>query len=290
MSENNTVDTTELNSVPQTAEDKVAETTQATPVVETRDGKIFVDGVRVYQRDETNKIAANAKQEALKSILQELEIDDINQVKTLVKSVRESSTEGNNTLNIEQLKDLAKRREQTVEELQQQLSSLQRTLVEKDHITQLMNAMPQAWDNGQKQIALKLMKADDMIVIEGDKFAIKNGDTYFTQDGETPDYKGAVEFIAKQLKFPIGKQGVEVPTMDRSVSVDEKDTAVFDPLSNTDKQLNSAYVRLKSQQQNVLRNLTVKEVKEYAKSHQATLSTSLIGASVLNNTSKSAKR
>ena len=47
--------TTDL--VEQNSDDKV---TTATPAVEIRDGKMFVDGVRVYTRDDTNKIAANA--------------------------------------------------------------------------------------------------------------------------------------------------------------------------------------------------------------------------------------
>lgn len=281
MSENTTVDATELNSVPPTAEVKEADTTPAVPKVETREGKIFVDGVRVYHRDETNKIAATAKQEAVKSILQELEVDDIGQVKQLVKSLRETSTEGNNTLNIEQLKDLAKRREQTVEELQSKIVNLQRTLVEKEHISNLLNAMPLNWDDSQKQIALKLMKADGMIIVDGERFAIRNGDTYFTEDGETPDYKSAVDFIAKQLKYPIGKQGVDIPTMDKGVSNDEKDSGLFDPLLNKDKSLNNAYVKLKKQPQNALRNLTIKEVKAYAKSHSPVIGQSLIGASSL---------
>jgi len=39
-----------------------------TPSVELRDGKMFVDGVRVYTRDDTNKIAANAKRDVESSI------------------------------------------------------------------------------------------------------------------------------------------------------------------------------------------------------------------------------
>ncbi len=33
----------------------------STPNVENKDGKLFVDGVRVYSRDETNAIASKAK-------------------------------------------------------------------------------------------------------------------------------------------------------------------------------------------------------------------------------------
>ena len=37
--------------------------TPKTPSVELRDGKMFVDGVRVYSRDDVNRIGANAKKE-----------------------------------------------------------------------------------------------------------------------------------------------------------------------------------------------------------------------------------
>ena len=34
-----------------------------TPVVERREGKLFIDGTRVYTRDDVNKIGANARRE-----------------------------------------------------------------------------------------------------------------------------------------------------------------------------------------------------------------------------------
>ena len=45
------------------------------PSVELKDGKMFVDGVRVYTRDDTNKIAANAKRDAESRILEDLQVD-----------------------------------------------------------------------------------------------------------------------------------------------------------------------------------------------------------------------
>ena len=54
-----------------------------TPKVEHRDGKLFVDGIRVYTRDDTNKIAANARHETESKFLSELNVDSIDQVKKL---------------------------------------------------------------------------------------------------------------------------------------------------------------------------------------------------------------
>ena len=78
MTTENTVDTNELNSVPPTAEAKQADDT---PKVEVKEGKVYVNGVRTYTRDETNKIASNAKIEAEKSLLKELDVDNLDQVK-----------------------------------------------------------------------------------------------------------------------------------------------------------------------------------------------------------------
>jgi hypothetical protein len=43
----------------------------ATPSVEIKDGKTYVNGQRTYSRDDTNKIAANAKREAESRFLNE---------------------------------------------------------------------------------------------------------------------------------------------------------------------------------------------------------------------------
>ena len=57
-----------------------------TPAVEIKDGKTFVNGVRMYSRDDTNKIAANAKNEVEKNILNELNVDSIDSVKKVVST------------------------------------------------------------------------------------------------------------------------------------------------------------------------------------------------------------
>ena len=69
-----------------TATDTKSEST--TPKVEQRDGKIFVNGVRVYTRDDTNRIAASAKHEVERNILNELNVDSIDSVKKVVSTLQ----------------------------------------------------------------------------------------------------------------------------------------------------------------------------------------------------------
>ena len=53
------------------------------------------------------------------------------------------------------------------------------------------------------------MKARGMLHLEGETFAIRNGDTYFTDaTGERPDYAAAVLSVGKTLGLPTTKQGV----------------------------------------------------------------------------------
>ena len=177
--------------------------------VEHRDGKLFVDGVRVYTRDDTNKIAANAKREVESNLISELNVDSIDAVKNVVKTLQESTPqEEGSSLNVNSLRDAVRKREATVDELQQQVKSLKTDLLLKDHMSHLNNAMPGGWNADQKGAVVDLMKARNMLAVEGDTFAIRSGDSYLTTDGETPDYTGAVEMVGKTLGLNFGKQGV----------------------------------------------------------------------------------
>jgi hypothetical protein len=183
-----------------------------TPSVEQRDGKLYVDGTRVYTRDDVNKIGANAKREVESRLIQDLNVDSIDSVKGVVKALQESSpSEEGASLNVESLRDAVKKREATVEELKHQVTSLKTDLLLKDHMGQLNSAMPGNWTAEQKSAVVKLMKADNMLAVEGDTFAIRSGDSYLTTDGETPDYKSAVELVGKNLGLNFGKQGVDMP-------------------------------------------------------------------------------
>ena len=67
--------------------------TPKAPSVEHKEGKMFVDGVRVYSRDDTNRIAANAKKDVESRILSDLDVDSIDQVKQVVTELRNASPE-----------------------------------------------------------------------------------------------------------------------------------------------------------------------------------------------------
>ena len=197
-----------------------------TPVVEVKDGKTYINGNRVYSRDDVNKIGANARKEVESRLIQDLNVDSIDSVKGVVKALQESSTnEEGSSLNVESLRDAVKKREATVEELKSQVNSLKTDLLLKDHMGQLNSAMPGNWTPEQKSAVVKLMKADNMLAVEGDTFAIRSGDSYLTTDGETPDYASAVELVGKNLGLNFGKKGVDVPLGETSSSQESKQGA-----------------------------------------------------------------
>ena len=114
----------------------------STPSVEVRDGKMYVDGVRVYTRDESNRIASNAKKDAESRILQELEVDSFDKVKSVVNQLRNTDVEGGESLNVQSLKDAVKKREQTVEELRAELHNVKTDYALREHIGNLKDNMP----------------------------------------------------------------------------------------------------------------------------------------------------
>jgi len=185
------------------------------PTVENRDGKLFVDGVRVFTRDDTNRIAAKAKTEVESNLLKELNVDSLKQVKTVVNQLQTANideSEGN--LNVNALRDAVKKREQTVEELRNELHEVKTQAVMTNHLGKLQNEMPTSWANEQKAAVIDLMKARNMFAVEGDTFQLRNGDDYITTDGETPDYKSAVEMVGKNLGLPFAKKGASVVDAD----------------------------------------------------------------------------
>ena len=119
---------------------------KATPSVEVKDGKLFVDGNRVYSRDDVNKIGANARKEVESKLIQDLNVDSIDSVRGVVKALQDSSpSEEGSSLNVESLRDAVKKREATVEELKQQVNTLKTDLLLRDHMGQLNSAMPSNW-------------------------------------------------------------------------------------------------------------------------------------------------
>jgi len=223
-----------------------------TPNVELKEGKLFVDGVRVYTRDDTNRIAANAKKEAESRILGELEVDSFDQVKTVVKQLRNVSDDEPN-LNVASLRDAVKKKEQTVEELRAELQRVKTDMVLKDHLVNLNTAMPAGWTQEQRSAVVDLMKARNMLHLEGDTFAIRNGDTFFTDDtGERPDYAAAVMSIGKTLGLPIAKQGVAIFDSPDKVHDDVKAVKGLDQKRlQSDAAYRNAYVQVRNRDKNL---------------------------------------
>ena len=231
--------------------------TTTTPSVETRDGKLFVDGTRVYTRDDTNRIAANAKKEAESRFLTELNVDSLDSVKSVVQTLQETTptSEGESSLNVNSLRDAVKKREATVEELKTQVNSLRTELLLKDHMGQLQSAMPSNWSNEQQNAVIKLMKADGMLAVEGDTFAIRNGENFLTTDGETPDYAGAVELVGKSLGLQFGKKGVDIQYGETSTDVSSTKTKALDEgRLNSDAEYRAAYMNIRQYQPGLSRS------------------------------------
>ncbi len=221
-----------------------------TPSVEVRDGKTYVNGIRQYSRDDVNKISANAKNEVQKNILNELNVDSIDQVKQVVSTLQEVNPEEGNSLNVDSLRDAVKKREATVEELKSQVNSLKTDLMLKDHMGQLQSAMPGNWSAQQKESVIKLMKADGMLAVEGDTFAIRNGNDFLTTDGETPDYAKAIELVGKdKLGLSFGKKGVDVQYGETGLTDSGSGPKMLNVEKvNTDTEYRSAYMRIRQNQ------------------------------------------
>ena len=233
------------------------------PNVENRDGKLFVDGVRVYTRDDTNRIAAKAKQDAEHGILSDLDVESIDQVKTVVNQLRNTNVEQGDSLNVNALRDAVKKKEQTVEELRAELTRVKTDYSLKEHISTLKDAMPTQWNADQKSAVVDLMKVRNMLHLEGDAFAIKNGEDFLTVDGEQPDYNQAVELVGKSLGLPFAKTGISTYDADKQPSNAGRPKAIDESRMKTDPQYRSAYVSLRNANRNLSRSeITDKMITE----------------------------
>jgi len=268
MSDVNTEVATETNApVTDAVESEVVDAPQA-PAVEVREGKTYVDGVRVYTRDETNKIAANAKAQAESKVLEELDVDNIDQVKSVITELRTSDGETQSTLDVQSLRDAVKKREASLEELKGQVSKLQTELVLKDHMGNLQSAMPAGWSADQRDAVVDLMKARGMMQIQDQTFVIKSGEEFLTTDGETPDYKGAVELVGKTLGLPFAKKGIDSINTDKSPSDSSAESkAVDDKRLGSDNAYRSAWVKFRKANPTLLGSqVTHKNVMDTMKS------------------------
>ena len=237
----------------------------ATPSVEIKDGKTYVNGQRTYSRDDTNKIAANAKREAESRFLNELNVDSLESVKSVVQSLQESTpSEEGSSLNVESLRDAVRKREATVEELKSQVNTLRTELLLKDHMGQLQAAMPNNWSDTQRNAVVKLMQADNMLAVEGDTFAIRNGADFLTTDGETPDYAKAVELVGTNLGLSFGKKGVEIQYGETTTEVSS--SKVNKPLDDgrvlQDAEYRAAYMNIRQYRSTPRNQITDTMVKK----------------------------
>tara|TARA_R110000803_G_scaffold24966_5_gene59847 strand:+ start:4062 stop:4904 length:843 start_codon:yes stop_codon:yes gene_type:complete len=241
------------------------EVVNTTSNVEHKDGKLFVDGVRVYTRDDTNRIAAKAKDEATSRLLGELEVDSLEQVKSVVKQLQTANSDSE-SLNINTLKDAVKKKEQTVEELRAELNSVKTNFALKEHMVSLKDNMPASWDLNQKQAVVDLMKARDMLHLDGEQFAIKDGENYFTTDGETPDYKSAVEVVGKSLGLQFAKKGVATFDADQQPDTTTSKAVVDQARLKRDHAYRAAYVSVRQLNGSLARSeISDKMVTEHMK-------------------------
>ena len=239
-----------------------------TPSVEMRDGKVFIDGVRMYSRDDTSKIAASARKEAESRFLNELNVDSLDSVKSVVQTLQDTtptSGEEGSSLNVNALRDAVKKREATVDELNAQVNSLRTELLLKDHMSNLHSAMPSNWNVDQKTAVVKLMKADGMLAVEGDTFAIRHGNEFLTTDGETPDYTRAVEVVGKNLGLTFGKKGVDLQYGETSADVKGKEAkALDDSRLSSDAEYRRAYFAIRQNSPQLARSgITDSMVKKH---------------------------
>jgi len=236
----------------------------ATPSVEIKDGKTYVNGQRIYTRDDTNKIAANAKREAESRFLNELNVDSLESVKSVVQTLQDSTpNEEGSSLNVDSLRDAVRKREATVEELTTQVNTLKTELLLKDHMGQLQAAMPNNWSEQQRSAVVKLMKADNMLAVEGDTFAIRNGADFLTTDGETPDYAKAVELVGNNLGLSFGKKGVDIQYGETTTDVSSsKVKPLDDNRVNTDAEYRAAYMNIRQYRSTPRSQITDSMVKK----------------------------
>ena len=256
-------------------EAKSEEVSAKAPTVESRDGKMFVDGVRVYTRDDTNKIAANAKRDVENRLLQELEVDSFDKVKSVVKQLQTADPE-DHSLNVNSLRDAVKKKEQTVEELRAELHAVKTDYALKEHVSTLKDNMPTTWNQDQKSAVIDLMKARDMLHYQEGTFAIKAGDDFLTTDGETPDYKSAVEVVGKTLGLPFAKKGIDTFDSDSAPAQSKEVKGINEDKLKSDPLYRKAYVDLREKQRLSRGQITDALIKKTMDSYSMNLESKML--------------
>ena len=224
--DNTVVDTGEESQTVTETEGKVEDTISVssdTPTVEIKEGKTFVNGVRMFSRAEKDAVAKIASRDVEQNILNDLGVDNLQSVKQVVKQLQTANfdSESGSSLDLNALKQSVAKKEQTVAELKAELESVKSQYVVDRHVSNLKDAMPSAWSPEQKSSVVKLMQADNMFKIEGESFHIVDGEDFLTTDDGLPNYNVAVEKMGKTLGLPFAKKGVATVDAD-STPVDQK--------------------------------------------------------------------
>lgn len=266
--DNTVVDTGEQSQTVTETEGKVEDTISVssdTPTVEIKEGKTFVNGVRMFSRAEKDAVAKIASRDVEQNILNDLGVDNLQSVKQVVKQLQTANidSESGSSLDLNALKQSVAKKEQTVAELKAELESVKSQYVVDRHVTNLKDAMPSAWSPEQKSSVVKLMQADNMFKIEGESFHIVDGEDFLTTDDGLPNYNVAVEKMGKTLGLPFAKKGVATVDAD-STPVDNKSTrSLNEDRVKTDPRYRDAYVAIRNKNVGLAReSITNKMVED----------------------------
>ena len=266
--DNTVVDTGEQSQTVTETEGKVEDTISVssdTPTVEIKEGKTFVNGVRMFSRAEKDAVAKIASRDVEQNILNDLGVDNLQSVKQVVKQLQTANidSESGSSLDLNALKQSVAKKEQTVAELKAELESVKSQYVVDRHVSNLKDAMPSAWSPEQKSSVVKLMQADNMFKIEGESFHIVDGEDFLTTDDGLPNYNVAVEKMGKTLGLPFAKKGVATVDAD-STPVDNKSTrSLNEDRVKTDPRYRDAYVAIRNKNVGLAReSITNKMVED----------------------------
>jgi len=250
--ENTVVDAGESQTVTETettseavVEDTISVSSE-TPTVEIKDGKTYVNNVRMFSRAEKDAVAKIASREVEQNILNDLGVDNLQSVKQVVKQLQTANIDSENSLDLNALKSAVAKKEQTVAELKAELNAVKSQYVVDKHVGNLKDAMPSAWTADQKQSVIKLMQADNMFRIEGESFHIVDGEDFLTTDDGLPNYTVAVEKMGKTLGLPFAKKGVATVDAESKPLDGRSNRSVDESRIKSDPRYRDAYVTLRN--------------------------------------------
>lgn len=239
-----------------------------TPTVEIKEGKTYVNGVRMFSRAEKDAVAKIASRDVEQQLLNELGVDSLQSVKQVVKQLQTANIDSENSLDLNALKQSVAKKEQTVAELQAELAAVKSQYVLDRHVSNLKDAMPSAWTAEQKQSVVKLMQADNMFRIEGDSFHIVDGEDFLSTDDGLPNYSLAVEKMGKTLGLPFAKKGVTTVDADTKPVDGRTNRGIDETRLKSDPKYRDAYVQIRTKNTGLSReSITNKMIEDQMSLH-----------------------